>query len=146
MNSRDIKVDSLSVSGSYCFDGVKNAEINNGRFLSRKAFWNCENIIIRNSFISGELLGWDSKNITFENCTIESSQGLCFVENLVMRNCKIINTTNAFEYSSVDIEATTRINSIKNPWSGVIRAKSIGEIILDNEHVDTSQTKIICEE
>lgn len=144
MNSSNLKIDGLRLSGNYSFDGVKNAEINNSVLMSKDAFWNSENITVRNSFISGEYLGWDSKNLTFENCTIESLQGMCFVENLVLKNCKVINTTLAFEYSSVDVDVTTEINSIKNPWEGTIRARSIGEIILDSSQVDTSKTTIIC--
>ena len=31
--------------------------------------------------------------LRFINCTIESLQGLCYIDNLVMKNCKLINTT-----------------------------------------------------
>ena len=33
------------------------------------AFWNSENIVIRNSFISGEYFAWNSRNITLIDCT-----------------------------------------------------------------------------
>ena len=56
-------------------------------------------------------------------------------------NCRLINTTLAFEYSEVDAEIKGHIDSIKNPASGTIRAGSIGEIM-----VDTKATKIILEE
>ena len=35
-------------------------------------FWNSRNITVYDSYISGEYLGWNSKNLTFENCIIES--------------------------------------------------------------------------
>ena len=100
---------------------------------------------VRNSFISGEYLAWNSKNVTFENCVIESLQGLCYVQNLVMRGCQTLDTTLAFEYSSVDAEILGGIASVKNPLSGVIRAKDIGEIIMQKECVDPAATRIILE-
>lgn len=59
------------------------------------------------------------------NCTIESLQGMCYIDNLVMKNCKLLNTTLAFEYSTIDVEITDGITSVLNPASGMIRAQSI---------------------
>lgn len=146
MNSSDIEIDGLKLVGNYSFDGARNVTVRNSVLMSKDAFWNSENVTVYDSFISGEYLGWDSKNLTFENCTIESLQGMCFIENLVLRNCKLINTTLAFEYSTVDVDVSSHIESIKNPWGGTIRTKSIGEVILDDAQVDTSKTTVICEE
>lgn len=146
MNCSDIEVDSLKLVGNYSFDGGKNIIVRNSTLLSKDAFWNCENITVYDSFISGEYLGWNSKNITLINCTIESLQGMCYIENLIMKNCKLINTPLAFEYSTVDAEIISHIDSVKNPYSGVIRAKSIGELIMENDKIDVSKTKIVCEE
>lgn len=146
MNCSDIEVDSLKLVGNYSFDGGKNITVRNSTLLSKDAFWNCDNVTVYDSFISGEYLGWNSKNITLINCTIESLQGMCYIENLVMKNCKLINTPLAFEYSTVDAEIISHIDSVKNPCSGVIKAKSIGELIMENDKIDISKTKIICEE
>lgn len=145
MNSTDAEIDGLKLVGNYSFDGCRNLTVKNSVLMSKDAFWNSENVTVYDSFISGEYLGWDSKNLTFVNCTIESLQGMCFSENLKLENCKLINTTLAFEYSSVEADITSHIESIKNPWCGTIKAKSIGEVILDSEQVDTSKTHIICE-
>ena len=144
MNSSDLDISDLSLVGNYSFDGVKNAVIRNSRLLSKDAFWNSENITVYDSFISGEYLGWNAKNLTLINCTIESLQGLCYVENLIMKNCKLLNTTLAFEYSSVDAEIISSVDSVKNPSSGIIRADSIGELILEEDKIDPSAVKIIC--
>ncbi len=146
MNSKDIEIDNLTLYGNYSFDGGKNITVKNSKLLSKDAFWNCENVTVENSFISGEYLGWNSKNLTFENCTIESLQGLCYIENLVMKNCKLINTTLAFEYSSVNAEINSRVDSVFNPLSGIIKAQSIGAITLDPAKIDPSKTKIITSE
>lgn len=145
MNSTDIEIDGLKLVGNYSFDGAQNVTVRNSVLMSKDAFWNSENVTVYDSFISGEYLGWDSKNLTFVNCTIESLQGMCFIENLKLVNCKLINTNLAFEYSTVDAEVTGHIESIKNPWGGTIKAKSIGEVILESDKVDTSKTHVICE-
>lgn len=99
---------------------------------------------VYDSFISGEYLGWNAKNLTLINCTIESLQGMCYIDNLVMKNCKLLNTTLAFEYSTVDAEITGKIDSVMNPSGGVIRADSIDELILEKDKVDPGKTRIIC--
>lgn len=144
MNCSDMELNRLTLVGNYSFDGVKNAVIRNSTLLSRDAFWNSENITVYDSFISGEYLGWNSKNLTLVNCTVESLQGMCYIENLTMKNCKLINTNLSFEYSTVDADIISRIDSVKNPLGGVICAKGIDELIMEEDKVDVSKTKIIC--
>ena len=147
MNSQNIVIDGLKLTGNYCFDGGKNIEVHNSTLISKDAFWNCENVTVYDSTIIGEYLAWNTKNITFVNCTIESLQGLCYIEGLKMVNCQLINTNLSFEYcSQIDADITTRIDSVKNPISGVIRAQSIGELIMDETKIDPSQTEIIVKE
>ena len=146
MNSENMKIDGFTLAGDYSFDGCKNVEIHHATMSSKDAFWNSENITVYDSFISGEYLGWNAKNLTLINCTIESLQGMCYIDNLVMKNCKLINTTLAFEYSSVDAEITSTIDSVLNPSSGTIRAEAIKELIVEKDKVDPSKTTIICKE
>lgn len=143
MNSRDMTVDGLTLYGNYSFDGCRNLTVRNSRLLSKDAFWNCEDVTAENCFISGEYLGWNAKRLTLIDCTIESLQGLCYVENLVMRNCRLLNTTLAFEYSTVDAEIVGRVDSVKNPTAGRIAADEIGELILEPERVDPAKTEIL---
>jgi hypothetical protein len=146
MNSDNIHAQNLTINGNYAFDGAKNIEIDGARLISKDAFWNSENVIVRNSVIIGEYLGWNSKNITFENCTIESNQGMCYMQNVRLINCKLLNTDLSFEYSTVEAEVTTEIDSVKNPISGRIRAKAIRELILEATLIDPEKTEIITEE
>lgn len=146
MGSERISADGLVISGNYAFDGAKDIEIRNARLISKDAFWNCENVTVYDSVIIGEYLAWNSKNVRFVNCTVESNQGMCYVENLVLENCKVINTDLAFELATVEADVTTHIISVKNPISGKIKAPSIGEIILDKSIIDPDKTEIITEE
>lgn len=144
MNCRDIKINDFKLIGNYSFDGVINAEIHNATMLSRDAFWNSENITVYDSFISGEYLGWNAKNLTLINCTVESIQGMCYIDNLVMKNCKLINTTLAFEYSTIDAQISSKIDSVLNPSGGIIRAEHIDKLIIQKDKVDATKTKFIC--
>ena len=144
MNSTDMNIDQLTLYGNYPFDGAKNVEIRNSKLLSKDAFWNSENVTVYDSYISGEYLGWNAKNLTFINCTIESLQGLCYIDNLIMKNCKLLNTTLAFEYSTVEADITGRIDSILNPAGGTIIADSIGELTIKRDQVDPAKTIIQC--
>lgn len=146
MNSTNMKIQNFELVGNYSFDGGKNIEIRNARMLSKDSFWNTDHVTVYDSLISGEYLGWNAKNLTLINCTIESLQGMCYIDNLVMKNCKLINTTLAFEYSTVDAEITSKIDSVLNPSGGCIRAESIGELILEKDKIDPGKTKIICRE
>lgn len=144
MNCENMKLNQFNLVGNYSFDGVWNMEIHNSTLMSKDAFWNTENVTVYDSFISGEYLGWNAKNLTLINCTIESLQGMCYIDNLVLKNCKLLNTTLAFEYSSVDADITTKVESILNPASGIIRAERIDELIVEKDKVNPENTKIIC--
>ena len=144
MNSRDITVSGLTLYGNYSFDGAENVEIRSSRLLSKDAFWNSRNVTVYDSFLSGEYLGWNAKNLTLVNCTVESLQGLCYVENLVMENCRLLNTTLAFEYSTVEADLRGRVDSVKNPSGGTITADEIGELILEEDRIDPKKTCIRC--
>lgn len=143
MNCRNMRIDRLSLLGNYSFDGAENVEITDSRLLSKDAFWNSDRITARNCFISGEYLGWNARNLTLIDCTIESLQGLCYIDNLVLKNCKLLNTTLAFEYSTVDADIQGAVDSVLNPTSGIIRADAIGELILQRDKIDPSKTKIV---
>lgn len=144
MNSRGMRIDGLTLYGNYSFDGVEDVEIHNSRLLSKDAFWNSRRVTVYDSFISGEYLGWNAQELTLINCTIESLQGMCYIDRLTMKNCKLLGTTLAFEYSSVDADICSRIDSVLNPSSGTIHADAIGELILEPDRIDPEKTRIIC--
>ena len=142
MNCKNVTVDGLTLDGNYCFDGGENIVVKNSVLNSKDSFWNCRNVLVENTTIIGEYIGWNSENVTFKNCTIESLQGFCYMKNLKMTGCRLLNTTLAFEYSSVDVEID-RCDSIKNPTEGVIVVGDVGELIMEPDKVDVSKTRII---
>ncbi|MBR0511292.1 MAG: DUF3737 family protein [Ruminococcus sp.] len=145
MDCDGMEITGLQLEGNNAFDGIKNATLRRVNINGRDCFWNSENVVIYDSVIKGMYFGWNSRNITLVNCTVESLQGMCFMENLVLKNCKLPNTTLAFEYSNnISADIKGGIDSVKNPAGGLIMAESIGELIMENENVDVSRTKIIC--
>lgn len=147
MGCSDIIADNLEITEDYAFDGAKNIVVRNSRLLSKDAFWNTENVLVENSYIVGEYLAWNAKNITFKNCIIESLQGLCYIKDLKLVACRLENTTLSFEYSTnIDAEVINVIDSVKNPTSGVIKAKGIKELILEKDKTDISALRIVTED
>lgn len=143
MNSSHVEVSHLDLEGNYAFDGGKHLHIKNSRLLTKDCFWNCDDVVIEDSYICGEYFGWNSQNITLKNCTIESLQGFCYMKHLTLINCKLLNTTLSFELvSDIDAEVTTVIDSVKNPISGHIRARGIKELIRDEKVIHPKDTKI----
>lgn len=143
-NSKNVEVDGLYLEGNYLFDGGKDIVVRNSTLYSKDSFWNCENVTIINSTIIGEYIGWNSKNVTFINCVIKSHQGFCYMKGVKLINCKIINSDLTFEYSEdIDAEIITEIDSIKNPYSGVIKCKDVKTLILDEKFVDCSKIKVL---
>lgn len=143
MNSSNIYLENVIIDGNYCFDGGKNIEAHNCIFNSKDSFWNCENVTIYDSKIIGEYLSWNTKKITFINCELESEQGLCYMEDVKLVNCKVINTNLAFELcKDIDAEIVSKVDSIKNPISGVIKCQGYDELILDESFIDPTKTKI----
>ena len=146
MNSKNFYADNLELEGNYFLDGAENIEIHNSHLVSKDAFWNCKNVTVYDSYIWGEYLGWHSKNLKFVNCTIESNQGLCYVDGLVMKNCILVNTDLAFEYSRrINADIKSSIVSVKNPCGGKIKAMEIETLILNPARCNVKSTKIICD-
>ena len=147
LNAVGVDIDHFNLIGNYAFDGGRDIVIRNAKMDSKDSFWNCKNVTVYDSIIVGEYLGWNSENITFINCCIDSHQGMCYMKNIKMVNCKLLNTDLCFEFcENVDAEICSHIDSVKNPYSGVIKAKSIGELILDEKYIDKSKITIITEE
>lgn len=150
MNCSDMDIEGLTLDGNYAFDGAKNVTVKKSKLLTKDAFWNAEDITIIDSYIIGEYFGWNSKNVKLVNCTIESLQGFCYMDNIILENCTLLNTTLAFEYSkNINADVNSNIKSIVNPISGKISAKSIYDCTInefaksDGSYVDFGDTYIV---
>lgn len=144
MKVDNAEINDLKLDGNYFLDGAKNIVIKNSILNSKDSFWNTENVTVIDCKIVGEYLGWNSKNLTFINCEISSLQALCYIQGLRMVNCKLTDSTLTLEYcENLDVEIIDEIQSIKNPTSGIIKAKAIKELIIDENTRDLNkETKI----
>lgn len=142
--SSNLIINNLNLNGKYSFDTVKNITITNSKLITKDAFWNSENVYVKDSYISAEYIGWNSKNLTFENCVVESLQGLCYIENLVMTNCDLSKTNLAFEKSTVTINTKGTIDSIFNPISGTITCDEINDLVISNDSISSGKLIINC--
>lgn len=143
---RDAKITGLKMKGKYSFQYDENIEITDSELNTKDAFWHTKNVTVKNSLVKGEYLGWYSENLTLINCRIIGTQPFCYCKNLVLKNCTMEECDLAFERSTIDVEVSGKIDSIKNPLAGKITADSIGQIILEEEICDKSKTQIICKE
>ena len=132
MRSNGLKFRDVRLKGKYSFQYIKDAEFLSCEFDTKDAFWHAENVLVKDCMVKGEYLAWYSKNVTFENCTIKGTQPLCYCSGLKLINCRMEDTDLSFEKSEVEADITTGIDSVKNPKSGVIRARSLGELIMDD--------------
>ena len=140
MNTDTVEINHLELEGNYFLDGAKNVVVRDSLLKSKDSFWNTENVIVINCKIIGEYLGWNSKNITFINCEISSHQGLCYINGLKMINCKLLDTDLSFEYcENIDADIIDEIVSVINPTSGVIKARAIKELIINEHSRDVNQ-------
>ncbi len=132
MHSHDITIDDWYQEGNYSFQYCRNVVIRNAVIHSKDAFWGTENVTIYDSEISGEYLGWHSRRLRLVRCRISGTQPLCYARDLVLEDCTFAPDCDlAFEDSEVNATVLGHITSIKNPASGIIRASSIGDTIID---------------
>ena len=60
-----------------------------------------------------------------------------------MKNCRLKNTTLAFEYSTVEADIVGKVDSVVNPTSGVIVADGFDSVTLDEQYIDPSKIKVL---
>lgn len=130
---KNAKIQRLKMNGKYSFQYDENIEMQDCQLNTKDAFWHAKNMIIRDSVIKGEYLAWYSENLTFINCKIIGTQPFCYCKNLVLQNCSMEQRDLAFERSEVKAEITSKIDSVKNPLKGFIKAPEIGEIIINED-------------
>lgn len=144
MHCRNIKIKNYHQNGNYSFQYCENVEIKDSVINSKDAFWNTKNVTVLNSTLNGEYLGWYSENLHLINCKISGTQPLCYCSNLILENCEFdADCDLAFEGSDVNASVNSHITSVKNPRTGMIRAKGYGDIILDKNIQPPADCKIL---
>jgi hypothetical protein len=136
MRSDHLTFENVKLKGKYSFQYITDSVFVNCNFDTKDAFWHAKNVVVKDSVIKGEYLAWYCENVTFENCTIIGTQPLCYCRGLKLVNCRMVDCDLAFEKSDVEAEINSDVISIKNPRSGKITVKSVGEIIMDDPEAE----------
>ncbi|MBM6774161.1 DUF3737 family protein [Olsenella profusa] len=137
MRSSHLRFDNVRFQGKYSFQYVEDAVLEHCELDTKDAFWHARNVVVRDSLVKGEYLGWYSENVTFEHCTIVGTQPLCYCRGLRLIDCEMVDCDLAFERSVVEATITTPVVSVKNPLAGsLVTAPAVGEVIRDIEGAD----------
>ncbi len=140
--SKYTTIDNLRLTGKYSFQYCENMFVRNSVLNTKDAFWHAKDVTVLDSEINGEYLGWYSENLHLVRCHITGTQPLCYCKNLILEDCTMDNADLAFEYSDVTADIKGRVISIKNPKSGRIEVDEVGEIIRDDDVME-SKGKIV---
>ena len=132
MRSDHLFFDHVKLKGKYSFQYISDSVFTNCEFDTKDAFWHAKDVVVKDSTINGEYLAWYCENVVFENCVIKGTQPLCYCKGLKLINCIMIDCDLSFEKSDVDAVVLSPVVSIKNPRSGKIVCKSVGEVINDD--------------
>ncbi|MCM1522263.1 MAG: DUF3737 family protein [Muribaculaceae bacterium] len=132
MHSSSINITDYEQQGNYSFQYCKDVLIRNAKIDSKDAFWNTEGVTVMDSSLNGEYLGWHSRGLHLIRCHISGTQPLCYCKGLVLEDCTFdADADLAFEDSEVNATILSPVTSIKNPRTGMINVRSVGEIIID---------------
>lgn len=143
LQTKRMEIDNLTLNGKYSFQYAQDVVVRNSNFATKDAFWHSKNVTVYDSTIKGEYLGWYAQNLRLVRCKIIGTQPLCYVENLVMEDCEMVDCDLSFENSTVDATLVGTVTSVKNPAGGRIVADGYGEIILDENVRPGTHTDII---
>lgn len=128
----NIKINGFKSDSKYVFQYARNVFLQHAEITTKDAFWESEDVTIMDSNLNGEYLGWHSKNLHLIRCHISGEQPLCYCSGLVLEDCTFDSGCDrAFEYSDLRATILSEVTSIKNPRSGMIKVKKVGELILD---------------
>ena len=134
LSSSNITMDNVEVKAKYIFQYSNNINLYNVTIDTKDCLWHAKNAYCKNCTFTGEYLAWYSENVVLENCHIDSIQPLCYCKKLKLINCTMKNSNLAFEYSDVEADIHSHVDSIRDVLSGKIIVDSLGEYVQD-EHV-----------
>ena len=133
-DSSNVTIDGCDIVAKYLLQYSNNINIYNSSIDTKDCLWHAKNSYCKNSKLLGEYLAWYSENVVLENCHIDSIQPLCYCKKLKLINCTMSNSNLAFEYSDVEADVRSHVDSIRNVLNGKVVVDSLGEYVQD-EHV-----------
>ncbi len=132
LRAKGLHFENIRLNGKYSLQYIENSSFENCNFNTKDSLWHAKNVVVKDSVLRGEYLGWYSEFVTFERCVIIGTQPFCYCKDLTLIDCEMHECDLAFEKSSVNASVKSHVDSIKNPLSGKIEVLSLGELILDD--------------
>lgn len=94
--TNNLTIINSSIDSPKQFRRCKNIKIFNSNMpLAQETLWDCDNVNIENSKITGDYFGMNSKNIKLSNVTIDGNYCFDGAKNITAENC-IFNSKDAF--------------------------------------------------
>ena len=134
LDCTNVTIDGCDIVAKYLLQYSNNINIYNSSIDTKDCLWHAKNAYCKNCKLLGEYLAWYSENVVLENCHIDSIQPLCYCKKLKLINCTMSNSNLAFEYSDVEADVRSHVDSIRNVLNGKVVVDSLGEYVQD-EHV-----------
>ena len=134
LDCSNVTLDGCEIIAKYLLQYSTNINIFNCTIDTKDTLWHAKNVYCKNCKLVGEYIAWYSENVVLENCHIDSIQPLCYCKKLKLINCTMANCNLAFEYSDVEADVKSHVDSIRNVLSGKVVVDSLGEYVQD-EHV-----------
>ena len=142
LDSSNINIESSNINGDNSIQYANNIIIYNSNIKGDSFLWYSKNIYCKNCKLVGDRLGWYCENAIFEDCFIDSTHPLCYCKNLRLINCKMNNSSFAFEYSEIEGDIHSHIDFLRNILKGKIVIDSYGDYFIDD---NTYQCKGVVE-
>lgn len=138
----NVKLSNTKITGDTALNYVNTADIRRCQIDSNNSLWYSEDVTISGSKLNGDYIGWYSKNLTIKDSVINSTHSFYSCENLKIENCIFKTSDSLFEDSTITVHVISPLESIINPKSGIITAKSIGKAILNSEVKDNVEINV----
>ena len=115
----NVTLDGCEIVSKYLLQYCTNINMYNCTIDTKDCLWHANNVNCKNCKLLGEYLAWYS---------------LCYCKKLKLINCTMSNSNLAFEYSDVEADIHSHVDSIRNVLNGKVIVDSLGEYVQD-EHV-----------
>ncbi|MEM7826819.1 MAG: DUF3737 family protein [Candidatus Aenigmatarchaeota archaeon] len=127
--------------GDYICERSRHAYVRNSKFLGEDVFRGSKNVVIENSESLGHDFGRHSKNMIFIDGVLRGDHALSHIRGLKVVNSEFYGHNN-FCTSEHIAAFCPYINCIVNPKGGIIIAKRLDYVEINEEIFDPSNTKI----
>ena len=138
-------VDDSMIWGPKNFRRCKDITIRNTSLPdAAEMLWSCSRIRLEHVTAKGDYFGMNSSDIYIDGLDLYGNYAFDGGRNIEIHNSKLL-TKDCFwncENVTIDADIRNRIDSVLNPGSGKITARTIANLIIESDNCDASKTCI----